>query len=48
MILQFILPLADTVVTQWDTAAVIFAKLATIAALVALEWIFRRLRILDH
>jgi len=40
MILQFILPLADTVVTQWDPPAVIFGKLATIAALVGLNGFF--------
>ncbi len=40
MILQFILPLADIVVTQWDSPAVIFGKLATIAALVALNGFF--------
>src|SRR5690348_1376559 len=40
MILQLILPLADTVVTQWDPPAVIFGKLATIAALVALNGFF--------
>lgn len=40
MILQLILPLADIVVTQWDPPAVIFGKLATIAALVALNGFF--------
>ncbi|HLW36582.1 MAG TPA: hemolysin family protein [Chthoniobacterales bacterium] len=38
--MQFILPLADIVVTQWDSPAVIFGKLATIAALVALNGFF--------
>jgi CBS domain containing-hemolysin-like protein len=40
MILQLILPLADTVVTQWDRPVVIFGKLATIAALVGLNGFF--------
>lgn len=38
--LQSILPLADAAVTQWDSPAVIFAKLATIAALVGLNGFF--------
>jgi len=39
-ILQLILPLADAAVTQWDRPAVIFGKLATIAALVGLNGFF--------
>ena len=39
-ILQLTLPLADAAVTQWDPPAVIFGKLATIAALVGLNGFF--------
>lgn len=39
-ILQLTFPLADAAVTQWDPPAVIFGKLATIAALVGLNGFF--------